>query len=129
MLPAMHLPAIFGLADALDQSIDGEIECDVLVASSRFRSDDRTGTNERQLDPIITVWACRFLVVPADLYLKGDRPIREMRDLFGLLGRVFAKAIRDPKALSGDGDFHANLQPSATRDCGLGRAAPNYYKR
>ena len=66
-----------------------------LSAPSRLGPHQRARSDERQLDPVVAVGAV-LLVVPADLDLERVRPLGKMRDLLGLLGRVFPESIGDP---------------------------------
>ena len=79
-----------------------------------FGPHHRAGPDESQFDAIITTGAVG-LVMPTEPDLEGECPVREVRDLFGLLGRVVLEAVRNPDVATGDGDVHGSSSCSALR--------------
>ena len=114
VLAPMHFLAVLRAPQALDELVEGEVEGDVFVGTIRFRAHQGAGAYQGEFHPIARRGA-ELLVMTAHLDLERESFLREVRHLFGLLGDVIFKPIRDSGAQSVDGSFHGVLFSGARR--------------
>ena len=94
VLAAVDLLAVFGLPDALEQLVDRQVECGVLVGARGFGAHDRTGADQGQFDAIVPAGAARLVV--ADTLISRARAFRRGARPFGLLDGVLSKRSGSP---------------------------------
>jgi hypothetical protein len=114
MLAPMDLVPILGAAKPLDELVDREVECHVLVRARRLGPDEGAGSDEGKFDTIVAAGA-ELLVVAADSDLERKGLVGQVGDLLGLFRCIRPESVRDSNVAAGDGNVHGSPRSCSAR--------------